>query len=234
MPLLYMANMVTGLMSTQSLSLPMFTVLRRFTILITMLMEMSILDKKPTRATVISVMLMMLGAFIAAVGDLTFDLIAYIVVLANDFFSASYGIYTKKRLDSNDLGKYGLLFYNSLLSLPLLTVFAWLTGDIEKCRSFEDWIDPLFVVQFAGSCVMGFVLMYSIVLCTHYNSPLTTMAIGPLKNMLVTYVGMFVGGDYVFSLVNFIGINVSVAGSLICTYFAFRAKSDQPKVDHKP
>ena len=62
-----------------------------------------------------SVLLMMAGAFIAAIGDLTFDLFAYIVVFANDIFTASYGVYTKKRLDSNDLGKYGLLFYNSLL-----------------------------------------------------------------------------------------------------------------------
>lgn len=29
-----------------------------------------------------------------------------------------------------------------------------------------------------------------------------------LQNLFVTYVGMYIGGDYVFSLVNFIGINV--------------------------
>ena len=63
--------------------------------------------------------MMMAGAFIAAIGDLTFDLMAYIVVFGNDIFSALYGVYTKKRLDGNDLGKYGLLFYNSLLRLVL-------------------------------------------------------------------------------------------------------------------
>ncbi|PVD23174.1 hypothetical protein C0Q70_16437 [Pomacea canaliculata] len=31
------------------------------------------------------------------------------------------------------------------------------------------------------------------------------------KNLFVTYVGMYIGGDYVFSLVNFIGINVRSA-----------------------
>ena len=59
------------------------------------------------------------------------------------------------------------------------------------------------------------------------------MAIGPLKNTFVTYAGMFVGGDYIFSLINFIGINVSVLGSLIYTYFAFRAKS-QTVMTQKP
>ena len=45
-----------------------------------------------------------------------------------------------------------------------------------------------------------------------------------MKNLIVTYVGMFLGGDYIFSMVNFMGINISVLGSLIYSYYAFRAK----------
>lgn len=29
-----------------------------------------------------------------------------------------------------------------------------------------------------------------------------------LQNLLVTYLGLFIGGDYVFSLTNFVGINI--------------------------
>ena len=38
----------------------------------------------------------------------------------------------KQKLESKDLGKYGLMFYNSLFMLGPATVFAWQTGDIEE------------------------------------------------------------------------------------------------------
>ena len=60
-----------------------------------------------------SVLIMIFGAIVAASNDLAFDFTAYALILSNNLFTALYGVYTKKRL-SSDLGKYGLLYYNSL------------------------------------------------------------------------------------------------------------------------
>ncbi|XP_047105421.1 UDP-sugar transporter UST74c isoform X1 [Schistocerca piceifrons] len=227
LPLIYMGNVVFGLYGTKQLSLPMLTVLRRFSILMTMVGEFYLLGVRPTTAVQISVYTMILGAIIAASNDLAFSAEGYISVLLNDFFTAANGVVVKQKLDAAELGKYGLMFYNSLFMLPPATVFAWATGELDRAIAFSDWDQPLFLVQFAASCVMGFVLTYSVMLCTMYNSALTTTVIGCLKNVCITYLGMVIGGDYIFSWLNFIGINVSVIGSLVYTWVTFRRKPRQ-------
>ena len=83
--------------------------------------------------------------------------------------------------------------------------------------------------------------MYSTMLCTQYNTPLSTNVIGGLKNVITIYAGIFLyiviittfidlsvkswlssgmifSTDYVFSMVNFTGLTISVVAS-ICYAF---------------
>lgn len=195
LPLLYVGNHITGLASTKKLSLPMFTVLRKFTILMTMILEVFILRKTFPKRLVYSVMAIVLGAMIAASSDLAFDVEGYTFILLNDAFTAASSVYTKKKLGTEGLGKYGVLFYNALIIIIPTVVASAFTGDLNEAVTFEDWVQATFIVCFLMSCFMGFVLMYSIVLCSYYNSALTTAVVGAIKNVAVAYIGIFVGGD---------------------------------------
>lgn len=294
---MFLGNVICGLGSTRSLSLPMLTALRRFSILMTMLMEWFYLGNKPTISIAISVGLMVGGACVAAFYDFSFELIGYALVFLNNIFTALSGVWMKKAMSSK-FNKITVLYYNSLFSAIVMCLFFLIEdfyynsqGGLAMFNSINDnglqrvqrvvvtiaspssspilvgkldhrflaeglllastvlpsavtstvsstssavpivlqstlfkvtelslWFQWDFLLLFFVASLFGSVLNYSIFLCTSHNSALTTSVIGCLKNVLTTYVGMFVFSDYTFNLLNFIGLNISILGSLYYTY----------------
>ena len=251
LPLYYAGNMIFGLAGTQALSLPMMVAIRRSTVLMTMIAEYIILKVKPGLNVQIAVLIMILGGFVAAISDLAFSLLGYSYILMNNICSTMNVVTIKQKLNAKDLGKYGLLFYNSLLMLPITVLLSYITGDLAKAYEFDGWtykdtneddsvyededyeqsfdirnVNVAFLLHFLLSCVFGFILIFATLLCTLYNSALTTMIIGSLKNTLITYLGMFIGGDYVFAWWNFIGLTMSTSGSLYYAWVTFGRKAN--------
>ncbi|XP_076794968.1 nucleotide sugar transporter SLC35D2 isoform X3 [Arvicanthis niloticus] len=129
-----------------------------------------------------------------------------------------------------ELGKYGVLFYNACFMLIPTVIISVSTGDFQQATEFSHWKNVLFIIQFLLSCLLGFLLMYSTALCSYYNSALTTAVVGAIKNVSVAYIGMLVGGDYIFSLLNFIGLNICMAGGLRYSFLTLSSqlKPEQP------
>lgn len=101
-------------------------------------------------------------------------------------------------------------------------------GEIELVINFKGWKSPMFVLCFFLASVMGSVLNYSTFLCTALNSALTTTVVGCLKNVLTAYLGMVLLPDYIFSFTNFVGLNISILGSLIYSWAEFIEKKPPP------
>jgi solute carrier family 35 protein len=270
--LMFLGNVICGLGSTRSLNLPMFTALRRFSILMTMIAEYFILNNKPGGPIVFSVILMVGGALFAAAYDLSYNSWGYTLVFLNNAFTTLNGVWLKKASMSGKCNKMGILFYNSLFSATIMFAFfimehynlsienipfdqripnfrsnmalhsnhtkphrVLLNGQIVGLKNnvlnevkqstltkiflYDGWNKLDFLSLFIFAAFLGSVLNYSIFVCTTINSALSTAVVGCLKNVVTTYIGMLIFPDYAFNWWNFIGINISIAGSLYYTYY---------------
>lgn len=89
--------------------------LRRFSILLTMVFEAYAFGTSPSPAVRWSVFLMIFGALIAALSDLAFDMEGYLMIAISDIFTAANGVVMKRTLVAcPSINKMGVLFYNSL------------------------------------------------------------------------------------------------------------------------
>ncbi|CAM9941376.1 unnamed protein product [Phaeothamnion confervicola] len=181
-------NVVTGLGGTQRLNLPMFTVLRRFGILLTLMLEGYTMGTRTSALVWTAILLMMAGAGIAAIYDLTFDLHGYALIMLNNVFTAGYGVAIKRALVSKKVDKTTLLFYNSVFACIVMMTLLTCTGpggaEIARALDFPFWDDWRFRATFAVASGMGCVLNYATFLCTSVNSALTTAVVGALKNVV--------------------------------------------------
>ncbi len=210
----FMLMVLSGLAALRLLNVPMFSALRRFTTLITMLSERMLQGTRHSTGTVASMFLMVLGAVIAGIFDLTFDFTGYVLVAINCFVTAGYLIYINRVTEQTKINSYGLMFYCNTLSLPLVIAVAVVTGEAAAVRSYPFLFDLGFIVCFLMQSVQAFLLNYTIFLCTSLNSALTTSVTGQMKNILVTAIGLFIFGDVVFDALNLFGLFLGVVGSV--------------------
>lgn len=225
LPVFFFVNLLCGLGGTKAVSLPMFTALRRFSIWMSMISEQFILHIKQPILSQASVYLMVIGALIASSDDLTFNLEGYSYLMVNNIATAVQGVVIKQKLVTKNFNQYSLLFYNSMITVIPAILLTLYLEDMTEIWNYQGYSDPSFILFFLLSSLMGFLLNYSTMLCTNYNSPLTTAVVGGCKNIFVTYIGMFIGGDYVFSFVNFLGLNLSAVGSALYSWLTFSQKS---------
>lgn len=231
-PVFYLLNLLTSLGATQHLTIPMFTVLRRLGIVMTLVLELVVLDIKPTSLVLVAVSQIVVGSVIAGYEDLAFSLLGYVLILIYDFFGACEGVYVKKKLDdSSSLGPIGVLYYSVFFSILPIVAINWVNGDMDLAFEYSQWHDAKFVLWFFATNFMGLFNFYSWIICTDYNSPLMSQVVSCLRSILVTYIGMFVGGDYVFSWINFVGLNISMFGGFYYSYATIKGTSSLDSKD---
>ncbi|XP_056174689.1 UDP-N-acetylglucosamine transporter UGNT1 isoform X2 [Syzygium oleosum] len=115
----YLLYMLATMESVRGVNVPMYTTLRRTTVVFTMVAEWILAGQKYSSSVIGSVGLIVLGAFVAGARDLSFDFHGYFVVFLSNITTAIYLAMIARIGKSSGLNSFGLMWCNGYLAFLL-------------------------------------------------------------------------------------------------------------------
>lgn len=210
---------VSGIAALRHLNIPMFSTLRKCTALIVLVLEAMLLRKHARPSVWISILIMVTGGFVAGVNDMSFSLPGYVLVLICCFSTALYLILIVRVGKRSKLDTFGLLYYNNVLSFPImLTYLLVFTNEWKQIPDYDHIDDPRFWAFLLFSAAQATVLNIAIFLCTKLNSPLATTVTGQMKDFVTIGFGLFLFGDVTLNTPNLVGLGISMFGSVVFSF----------------
>lgn len=215
---------VSGIVALRYLNIPMFSTLRKFTVLFVLAGEVVLLSR-PAKAPIwLSVGVMLTGGLLAGATDLSMSVPGYACVATCCLATALYLVLIVRTTKVTRLDTFGLLLYNNVLALPLMLVFlVFFTSELRDVRAFPQLADPVFWAFLILSAAQATLLNIAIFLCTKINSPLATTVTGQVKDIFTVTAGLFMFGGVRFSTPNLIGLGISLLGSLLYSLVKLQA-----------
>jgi len=211
----------TGSKSLQYLSIPIYTIFKNLTIILIAYGEVIWFGGRVTGLTLVSFFFMVLSSIIAATTDAstTGDLdgassvlidlprvtsvmrnlnVGYFWMMINCATSAAYVLAMRKRIKSTGFSDWDSMFYNNLLSIPVLAVFSIIVenwGSENLSRNFPEETRNilLFAIAFSGAAAVG--ISYTTAWCVRVTSSTTYSMVGALNKLPIAASGMIFFGD---------------------------------------
>lgn len=229
----FIANVTVGLLALKLVNIPMFSAFRRLSVLNVMFLEWFVLGKTASQRMLATIFVMVVGSFLAGLGDLAFDPVGYCLVFLNNFITAANLVYIKKASVLVSLNALPLFYYVSLISLPVVLIISLLSGElrlaIAEISSRPDLQTVSFAVALSLSAGSAFLINFFTNLCTQLTSPLTTAITGQMKNILQTILGIFAFG-YVVTALNLFGLAIALLGSLAFARYKYEDAKTSKKL----
>ncbi|KAF7721549.1 GDP-mannose transporter into the lumen of the Golgi [Apophysomyces ossiformis] len=198
----------TGSKSLQYLRIPVYTIFKNLTIILIAYGEVIWFGGKVTRLMLMSFGLMVLSSVVAGWTDVSDTLSAivgqkmafagYIWMAANCFSSAAFVLYMRKRIKQINFRDFDTVYYNNLLSIPLLIIPSFLLEDWSTenlNRTFPSDVRQQMVFAMIFSGVSAFVMSYASAWCVRTTSSTTYSMVGALNKLPLALSGIVLFDD---------------------------------------
>jgi len=237
----------TGSKSLQFLTIPVYTIFKNLTIILIAYGEVLWFGGRVTALTLVSFIFMVISSVIAAWSDVSHASTAstdslssvtsavatlnvgYLWMFGNCLTSAAYVLAMRKRIKVTGFSDWDSMFYNNLLSIPVLILFSffvedWGSDNIDRNFPPETRTLLLSAIAFSGAAAVG--ISYTTAWCIRVTSSTTYSMTGALNKLPVAASGMIFFGD----AVTFGSVSAVSVGFFAGVLYAI-AKNNQKKAE---
>ncbi|KIJ55346.1 hypothetical protein M422DRAFT_23946 [Sphaerobolus stellatus SS14] len=257
-PISFLLVMViyTGSKSLQFLSIPVYTIFKNLTIILIAYGEVLWFGGRVTGLTLVAFALMVLSSIIAAWSDITFAIATYsngwstdantlpsvtiaavpfntgyFWMLVNCLSTAGYVLAMRKRIKVTGFKDWDSMFYNNLLSIPVLALFSLIAEDWSSAnlgQNFPEETRNLLIFAIAVSGAAAVFISYTTAWCVRVTSSTTYSMVGALNKLPVAASGMIFFGDPVT-----VGSVSAVGSGFVAGLVYAVAKNNQKKEEKR-
>ncbi|KAJ3040839.1 GDP-mannose transporter into the lumen of the Golgi [Rhizophlyctis rosea] len=242
----------TGSKALQYLSIPLFTIFKNLTIILIAYAERTYFNGSiVTRLMLISFGMMVLSSIIAGWADIAAGktmkagaetvglLVSYGWMVANCLTTAGFSLLMKGKGKEYGFKDFDMVFYNNLLSVPILLLLSVMFEGPEARRTYDYYFgvdQPAKLAatrssEFTGLCigilvssVSSFAISYSTAWCVRVTSSTTYSMVGALNKLPIAIAGMLFFSDPV-TFGGVAGVAIAFSAGLLYSH----AKNTAPK-----
>ncbi|CDS03398.1 hypothetical protein LRAMOSA00800 [Lichtheimia ramosa] len=212
--LFLVAMIYTGSKALQFLPIPVYTIFKNLTIILIAYGEVLWFGGSITGMMMTSFSLMTLSSVIAGWNDVSeaissmmsvyrseysgVPMLGYFWMLFNCLSSASFVLYMRKRIKLTNFKDFDTVYYNNLLSIPLLLIPSLLLEDWSMANFQVNFPDGqcqarIWAMIFSGASAFG--MSYASAWCVRTTSSTTYSMVGSLNKLPIAISGIVFFGD---------------------------------------
>ncbi|KAI8815598.1 uncharacterized protein EV422DRAFT_371710 [Fimicolochytrium jonesii] len=230
------AMIYTGSKALQYLSIPLFTIFKNLTIVVIAFSERTFLNGAPvTRLMIIAFSMMVVSSLIAGWSDIASGnvlkgdgsvgwVVAYGWMVLNCATTAGFALLMKKKIREVNFKEFDTVFYNNLLSIPILLLASLLLETPEARRTYAKYTTPEHASEVRGlligiaiSGVSSFGISYSTAWCMRVTSSTTYSMVGALNKLPIAVAGMVFFNDPV-TFGGVCGVAIAFLGGIVYSH----------------
>lgn len=234
--LLLVAMIYTSSKALVYLSIPVYTIFKNLTIILIAYGEVLWFGGKVTSMALGSFLLMVFSSVLATYGDSAgtktaedmYSLyLGYFWMFTNCFASAAFVLYMRIRIKLTNFKDFDTMYYNNLLSIPVLLVCSfvfedWSAANLAVNFPAENRTATILAMIFSGASSVG--ISYCSAWCVRVTSSTTYSMVGALNKLPIALSGLV----FFDAAVNFWSVSSIFVGFISGLVYA-KAKQNQQK-----